>query len=80
MTNFSRLAENKMIIDEEEKPPSEPPGNLCLPAPDRVCACLGYWGATWGRKVGNVWGVPSPDLRARFRNELALLEDNGGVK
>ncbi len=61
---------------EEEKPP----GTICNFVTSRVCISSGCWGSFRGGEVVTVWGMSCPDLHARFRDMLALLEDYGASR
>ncbi len=64
-----------LILNEEEKPP----GTICGAAPGGVCTCIGYWGVIRCGEMDTIRHLSSPDLRARFRDEPALLGYHGAL-
>jgi hypothetical protein len=63
---------NQIGHDDEDEPPG-----ICCTLTSRVCTRFSERCAIRIREVGTIWGISSPMLSSRFRNDMVILEVNG---
>ena len=65
-----------LIMEEHEKPPS----NIRNPTSSGVHPVVSNGRTSWLREMVSVWGISSPVLSSRLRNDMAILETPRGGK
>lgn len=63
----------KQVINNKENL-DEPPSSICKSITDRICAGPNDGRSLGRREVALLQHLSSPDLSARFRNNLVILE------